>query len=316
MHSFEWDALHLVLRISRHGSLLAASKQLRISHSTLSRRLSSLEEKYGGAVFERHRRGLVPTELGNRIIETAETMELQAQSLERDVLGSDARLEGDLRVTTMASFARRHSDLFARFSRRHPRIDLELTCGDSTLDLGRREADVALRMSDHPPPHLVGRRIVHAEFALYASRALVGSQESLPPLDALPWLAWERRMGAHLTEAWMREHVPDARIACVLDDSLVMLEALRAGVGVGFCCCADGDPDPALVRLRPPESGFGMDLWALTHPDVRRAARVRCFLDFVYETLEGWTARYRGTSEDVGVEFMATRQVASEAPLG
>jgi DNA-binding transcriptional LysR family regulator len=39
------------------------------------------------------------------------------------------------------------------------------------------------------------------------------------------------------------------------------------------------------VRLLPPEPGLAADLWLLTHPDLRRSARVRVFLDFLAEEI-------------------------------
>lgn len=300
MHSFDWDGLHLVLRLARCGSLLSASRELGISHSTLSRRLAALEEKYGEPLFERRARGLAPTPTAAQIIEVASVMEQEAQRLERDLVGNDVRLEGDLRVTMPDLIARRHGDVLAAFTRRYPGIRLEIVCANATLDLGRREADIALRLSDRPPPHLVGRKLLRMEFALYAAREFLGSDT--PPLEALPWLAWDRRMGASVTELWMEEHVPNARVAGVLDNTLIMHEALRQGIGIGFFNCLDGDEDEALVRLRPPEPGFGMDLWALTHPDLRRSARVRCFMDHVHAALVPWRSQYLGLPEDAAVE--------------
>lgn len=294
MHSFDWDGLQLVLRIARCGSLLATAREHRVSHSTLSRRLTALEEKYGESIFERHARGVVPTAIGAQIIEAAQEMELSAQKLDRDLLGNDVRLEGELRVTLPDLIARRHTDSLAAFSRRYPGIELELVCSNTTLDLGRREADVALRLTDTPPPHLVGRKLLRMEFALYASVELVPPQHPTPALESLPWLIWARRMGARVTEAWMQAHVPACRVAGVLDNTLVMHEALRKGLGIGFFNCVDADEDPALTRLRPPEPGFGMDLWVLTHADLRGSARVRCFMDHISEALVPWRARYQG----------------------
>lgn len=292
MNSSDWDLLRVVLQISRDGALTRAAAELGLSHSTLSRRIQAAEEFYGGELFERHGRGVRPTELGARVIDAALRMEHSALQLERELLGEDVNLRGELRVTMPNLIALRHASTLAEFSRRYPGLRLELACSDETADLGRREADVALRLANDPPPHLVGRKILRAEFALYGHPDLVGTCAA--DLAELPWLAWDPRKGARITEAWMRRHVPHANVVATVNDATAMLALLRAGVGVAFYNCADGDACAELERLRPPEPEFGMDLWALTHADIQRSARVRCFMDHIFEALRPWRERYAG----------------------
>ncbi len=296
MHSFDWDGLCLVLRLSRCRSLLAAERELGISHSTLSRRLAALEERFGEPLFERHGRGVTPTRVGTAIIEAAARMEEEAQRLDRQLLGEEAKLEGVLRVTAPEIIAARHAADFSAFAHSHPRIRLELVASNLPLDLGQREADVALRLADSPPQTLVGRKILRAEFALYAAKQLVEASTEAPELDQLPWLVWDARLRAHVTEKWMKKNVPHARVAGVFDHSLVLHRAVSAAMGVGFLSCVDGDEDSALVRLLPPEPEFGMDLWVLTHRDLRHTARVRTFMSFIAERIGRWRDRYAGVA--------------------
>ncbi len=295
MHSLDWEHLQVVLQIARSGSLLAAERELGVSHSTLSRRLAALEKRCGEPIFERHgRAGLRPTETGLLVVEAAEAMQGEAQRLERQLLGAQARVDGTIRVSAPELLTQRHGAAFASFTNRYQGVVRELLSSNLTTDLGRREADIALRLSKDPPEHLVGRKLLRVEFALYGSRALVDEHNLPKDLGGLPWLAWERRFGARLTDAWMRRHAPNARVAWVVDSTTVLHTALRCGVGVAFISCAAGDADPDLVRLRPPEPGFEMDLWALTHPDLRRSARVRAFMSHMAEALEQWRDRYLG----------------------
>jgi DNA-binding transcriptional LysR family regulator len=85
--------------------------------------------------------------------------------------------------------------------------------------------------------------------------------------------------------AVVREHVPDARFAARFDSMLVAYHAVRAGLGIAFLPCALGDADPALRRVLPDLVLPGTTMWLLTHPDLRRSARVRCFLEFMAEAM-------------------------------
>ncbi len=221
-----------------------------------------------------------------------ERVEEAVHSLDRRVLGRDARLHGPLRLTTFDALAVRHVALFKGFQRRYPDIELEISVENAPVSLTRREADVALRLTNSPPEHLVGRKILRAEFALYAHRDLVA--EHGDNLGGYPWLAWDERLGARLTQEWMDANVPEARIAAVIDSSALMIRSVQRGFGIQFLICPEGDGRPELVRLRPPEPGFGMDLWVLTHPDLRGTARVKAFMDHLYDGLREHAEAYAG----------------------
>ena len=283
----DWDDLRFLLALQRASTHSAAGQQLGVTHTTVARRIAGLEQHMGVRLFDRTDQGYVPTAAGEDLVEVAERVEEQLLSVDRKVLGQDARLSGRLRVTTVDLMAARHADDFAAFARRYPDIRLELVTDNAFSNLARREADVAIRAtSGAPPDYLVGRKLARAEQALYGARCLVQRIGPDAALSDYPWLAWDDRYDARLTEARRAELAPDARLACRFDSSVVLLAALRAGMGVAFLTCADADPLPDLVRLRPPEQDFGMDLWVLTHPDLRHTARVRAFMEHMSECIQ------------------------------
>lgn len=61
--------------------------------------------------------------------------------------------------------------------------------------------------------------------------------------------------------------------------------AVRAGIGVHFLPCFDGDPDEELQRLGPLQEGFGRHLWLLTLPELRNTNRIRVFMQHMFEAL-------------------------------
>jgi DNA-binding transcriptional LysR family regulator len=280
-----WDDLRFLLAVEREGTLSAAAKTLGVNHTTVSRRLTALEKGVGVRLFDRKPEGYASTQAGADVIAVARTVEEQIQSLDRRVLGQDARLCGNVRLTTVDVLAGRHADVFRDFARRYPGIDLEISADNAPRSLTKREADVALRISNKPPDHLVGRRLLRMEFALYGHRDLIAQVGEDRPYDDYPWMGWDERMGAKLTEQWMARHAPNANIAARVDSSVVMMETMKAGMGIGFMGCYFADDEPDLVRMRPAEPGFGMDLWLLTHEDLRNTARVRALMDHIDDAL-------------------------------
>jgi DNA-binding transcriptional LysR family regulator len=293
--ALRWDDLNVLLALARHSTLTAASKELGINHTTVARRLSAAEASTGARLFDRTPDGYIPTVAGEEVLAVAARVEEEILSLDRVVLGRDARLSGTLRVSTVDLLSTLFAEELGGFTRRYPGITLDLSVDNATVSLTRREADIAIRMTSDPPEHLVGRRIATMEYAVYGARSLVEELGIETPLDQFPWLAWDPRLGARGTERWMEQHVRDARIACRFDSAVSMLAAMRAGTGIQFMFCALGDLDDSLVQLREVEPDFGMDLWLLTHPDLRRTARVRAFMDYMAEALQQWAGRWPGT---------------------
>lgn len=283
----QWDELRLVLTIHRQRTLSAAARELGVNHSTVSRRLAGVEQEMAVRLFDKLPTGYVATAAGEEVVRVALAVEEQVLSLDRNVLGQDERLTGTLRVTTVDILGVHHIEAFGSFCRRYPGIELELSADNAMRSLTRREADVALRFTNDPPPNLVGRRIQTLDYALYGARTLLNLHPEQTPIEDLPWMAWDERLGARVTEAWMRRNVPRARIACRVDSSTVMLAAINAGMGIGFLPVFSAEDSPALQQLRPVEPGFAMDLWLLTHEDLRRTARVRAFMEHLAQALTG-----------------------------
>jgi DNA-binding transcriptional LysR family regulator len=279
MQGMNWDDLRFFLAAARSKTLSGAARQLGVNQTTVTRRLEALEGELGVRLFDRTPGGIVATQAGAEILRIAEQLEENVATLERQVLRLDARLTGELRVTTLDMTAFYEADLFDGFARRYPGIELELSVGYFLRNLTRREADVAIRWTNTPPEHLVGHRVARAEYALYGAISLLERVPAEVPLADYPWLGWDVASDARATAAWMRHNVPEANVVCRFDMALAMHAAVKTGMGVSFMPCAYGDADPSLRRLRPVEPGFSIDIWVLTHPDLRGSARVRAFLE-------------------------------------
>lgn len=281
----DWDDLRTFLAVARAGSLTEAARSLGVSYSTVSRRLAALEEGLGARVFDRDPSGYAPTPVGAEMLESARRMEAEFEALSRRVRGSDARLSGRVRVATADALATAFMPELAGFSRRYPDIEVDLISTPEPAELAMRDAEVALVVTDRPPPNLVGRRLAKLPSALYAAPSyLAHHAKGLAP-DAHVWVGWEDGM-SHIPGArWMREQVPHARIACRVSTGTALRAAVQAGVGVAHLLCFLADDDPGLVRLAPPEPVLETGLWLLTHEDLRATGRVRVFLDFMAEAV-------------------------------
>jgi len=279
LRHIDWDDLRVFSAIARGGSVRAAAREIGIHHSTVARRLENLEQRLGVHLFTRTPSGLRLTEEGRAVLGRTERVESEIDSIERRLLGQDQRLEGLIRLTLPDAIAVGFlmEDL-ARFSARYPGIDIELLPTYEALDLGRREADVAIRITATPPDFLVGRNLGSFALAVYGSHAYLAEHDPLTQPDACNWIGWGE---GPLEDAWRHELFPTMPSRTRSQNVLLRLAAVRADMGISMLPCAFGDVDPFIARLPGMEPVLGDPIWVLTHPDLRGAARIRALLSFL-----------------------------------
>ncbi|MBX2799998.1 MAG: LysR family transcriptional regulator [Myxococcales bacterium] len=282
--------LRVALAVAEHGTLRAAATQLGTSHTTVSRRVTSLEVQLGARLFDRVASGLQPTEAGRAVLDVARVLRNEIQGLERGVLGQDLRLSGRIRVSLPDLLATHllMPDL-ARFADEYTAIDLELHPSYAIADLARRDADIALRLMPHgqsPQEDLVGRRLCAVHQCAYASADWLARHP-----DPTHWVGWAP------DNDWIDSSPrPDLPARHALDGALLQLAAARSGLGLAVLPCLLGDPAPELVRLGRVEPWPRWDLWVLVHPDLRNTARMVVFRRFLFEALAGYAPLLTGAT--------------------
>ncbi len=282
----DWDDLKVLLALGRGGSVRAAAGQLQVSHSTVSRRVDQMEADLGVRLFERLPTGYVLTAAGEDLVGPAERAEEEITAAERRLAGQDARLSGDVRVTLPTPVAT-HLLMphLVQFQADYPGIDLELVGSFTVLDLSRRDADVAMRFTNNPPEHLVGRRIADFAYSYYASRDYLAAHDLAADPPTARWIGWHEGVAS---PPWVRASpYPAIPAAWGLNDISLQLAAAQAGLGMAFLPCLTADADPRLARVPGADTKVPRQGWVLTHPDLRRSARVRTVMAFLADTIAG-----------------------------
>lgn len=270
-----WDDLRLFLVVARSNSLSEAGRRLAVSQPTVSRRLAAMEERMGVALIQRTEAGHGLTVVGQEILASVEDVEQDIANIGRQVYGRDRTVAGIVTITCTQVMADSYlSRRLAPFVASNPGIKINLVCTLQHLSLTRREADVALRITSKPPEGLVGRRLCGIAVGVYGSR--VGAAPAMADAD---WIGWQDDTYNRMLIA---AKLPQARIRHRTDDMQATAAMARAGLGLVVLPCYVGDSDPGLRRVATdPTNDHIMDLWVLTHSDVRRAARVIAFTEYI-----------------------------------
>jgi DNA-binding transcriptional LysR family regulator len=308
-----WDDLKYFLAVSRAGSIRGAATTLGVNHATVSRRINSFEDSLDERLFERSaKKGYVCTEVGQEIYREAVHLEASLGRIERRVVGKDRRMQGFIRVTLPDLLA--HGLLmsdFADFSRQYPDIELDIIDSSQNLNLSNREADVAFRLCEQPPDHLIGRKLTTIHRAGYIARnhaksfeteLLIDASEEGIPTNKLQqsneshWLGWTdkmRRPGGKIARDY-----PRLKSKHNILSGLLQVQACKNGMGVAVLPCFCGDADPDLVRIPPFTTEAQYDLWILHHPDMRHNTKIQTFVRFMVDRIHQQRALIEGEQFD------------------
>lgn len=279
-----WDDLKYLLAIARRRALGPAARELGVNQSTVFRRLNAFEKNTGVRMFERLADGYTATVAGEAILRQARRIEEDVLSLERLMTGQDYRLTGVLRITTVDDFAVcLMPALLTGFRRRFPDIELQITAASETMDLARREADVAIRPTRRPPEHLVGRRLGGLRFAWYGTANYLRGRPTsgdATDLNGHRIIAADAELATTPAARWISRNVVDSAVVVRANSMLLQMHLALADVGLALL------PEPVAAterRLRKLVVVDALDgeVWALTHPDLRHTARVSAFMGYV-----------------------------------
>jgi DNA-binding transcriptional LysR family regulator len=276
-----WDEFRLVKSVAEARSLVGAAEILGVNHSTVFRRLAALEQAVGARLFERSRTGYEPTVAGEEMIALASTMAQSVLEFERRVAGRDIKPTGELSVTTPEAIGQHFMPaIIAQFQSQNPGIVVELILSNQSLNLSRRDADIAIRLTNDPPETLVGRRICTGRWSVYCRRDLIAELEP-EAIDSVSFIGFTDSFGTAPWRRWIEANIRPGRLIAHANSAHCRLQMALQGLGATLLPCFLGDGRPDLTRVGPLLPDLDLGLWMLTHSDLRRSARVRAFMDFV-----------------------------------
>jgi DNA-binding transcriptional LysR family regulator len=285
MHSaLDWNDLRVVLAVAREGSLSGAARRLRITHSTVFRRLAAIEQALQVRLFERFRDGYVVTPAGETVASLADHLVDEIAALERHLSGQDMRPSGAVRIATADTIWPLVNSHLPAFRAAFPEIVPEIAISNAMANLTRREADIAIRPIPEPQESLVGRRIADIAHAIYASSEYLALNPCENPYREA-WIGLEDAIAPTVIGRWLRQHVRPDRTVLTVDTLPALRDAASAGVGLALLPCYLGDTEQTLRRIAAAADTPRSALWLLTHDDLRRSARVIAAMDFFAEAL-------------------------------
>lgn len=281
----DWDDLRYFLAVARAEGLTPAANELGVSPATVSRRIDAFERAMGMTLFLRRQTGYTLTNDGETLLAAALPVEQAMLGFERrsQDAGSSGAWSGSIRVATSETIASHWiTPMLPEFVQGHPGLQVELVTGVNTVNLSRRDADIALRMS--PPAReeegeYIALRAGAMTFAAYIAAA---DAQARRDWRGLPYVNWGEPL-AHVPMArWADDMFPDRPPLLLTNSMPVMIAAAEAGLGLTVLPESIGAKMPSLVRV---DFVCARELWLVYHRDLRDNLRVAAMKDFLLEVV-------------------------------
>jgi DNA-binding transcriptional LysR family regulator len=281
-----WDLIRAFLALHRAGTFEGAAKSLAVDHSTLRRRIQTLEQRMGVPLFARNEGRYIVLPAVRPLLDSALSMEASSRLFFE---GASFSLSGTVRVTMIDVFASWLAPDLARFRTQHPDIKLDITTEHHFVDLERELVDVAIRMARPKRGNARMRKLGEIRYAVYGAPSYLARYREHTGEEGHDLLT----LAVHFTHQdhefleseadWMLQYLPPGRVVCGADSYLQLRHYCEAGMGLTLLPEVLGDSSDCLARLSAEPAAL-CDLWLMVHSDTGSTQRVRQFVDFMAET--------------------------------
>jgi DNA-binding transcriptional LysR family regulator len=284
--TFDWNRARAFLVTAEEGSLAAAARSMGMTQPTLGRQVAALESEIGFDLFTRRGRGLELTPNGIKLLEHVRLMGDAANQFSLSASGKSDLIEGDVSITA--------SELLSTFMlppmikalrELEPGIEIEIYSTNEQRDLNRREADIAIRSVRPTQPELIAKRLCSVRGHLYAAKSYLqqlGNPPSIAELNKANFIDTEKpgrlmtllnSQGFSLT----RQNFP-----VISNSHIVQWELVKQGMAISATVEEIGDNEPLVERVVISNLPLiTMDLWIVTHNELRTNLRIRRVFDFM-----------------------------------
>ncbi|MCG8490701.1 MAG: LysR family transcriptional regulator [Sneathiellales bacterium] len=288
----DWDKLRIFHAVAEAGSFTHAGETLHLSQSAVSRQVSALEDSLKTTLFHRHARGLLLTEQGELLYRTAHEVFAKLAMTEAMLSDTKEKPSGEIKVTATVGFGSNWlTPRIREFIDLYPEVTVNLILADRELDLGMREADIAIRLRAPVQPDLIQRKLTTVRHHLYASPEYLeknGTPSCLEDLTSSKILVYGEEAPSNISNInWvltsLREYNKDIYPVFKVNNVYGLLLAIQSGLGIGSLPDYIVSGHKNIVKVLPEIEGPSFDTYYVYPEELRKSKRVTIFRDFLIQ---------------------------------
>lgn len=276
----DWNDIRYAVVLARCASLAAAARELGVDQTTVARRLRTLESAMGTPLFERLRGQMTPTPVGEELLARGQRMEAEMAALCHLAADRQTQVRGVIRITAVDALAAHYlARQLADLRSRYRELAIEIIASSKSLDLGRREADIAVRLARPADGDLVVRCLGRLGYGVYGpGQPLLASS-----WQTAPWVAYERSLDQVPEMRWLSEHVGQQNVTFRCNNLDALATAVADGLGLAILPRLVGERHAGLRCLSGNDSVLSREMWLVVPRELRDVPRIRTVSDWLVE---------------------------------
>ena len=280
-----WDDFRFFLATSSAGSFSKAANELGVTQPTISRRIENLEHRLGVRLFDRLPNGVALTTEGESILDAARHIESTVLEIQRNVHGSDKRMEGTVRISVTDGLATYWlTPQLNRLLERHPGISIEFQCSIEPADALKMETDLSIQSGLPQAADLIAMKLGTMHFVPWASPDYIQrngaptTPEELLRHRLLDHSIYYKEEGDW--NDWFALARAANLISYMTNSSASMLSAIQSGLGIGMLPTYVGECVEGIVPLSLDLRTYS-EIYLTYHPNIQGTARVREVINWI-----------------------------------
>ena len=284
-----WDDMRFFLSVCRIRSFVGAAAELKVTHSTVARRISALEASLQTQLFQRTEKGCQVTPAGEALLPYAERLESTVIHLEEHVSGKDNQLSGCVRIGTPDGIGNCYlAARLSRFQDRHPALEVELIPVPMYYSLSKREIDILITVKRPAKGNFIARKLTGYKLGLFATGEYLSTHPDIKNREDLRGHRFIGYIDDLLFDQdlnFLDEFHPGMNSRFRTSTVIAQMNAVLAGSGIGVIPYFMAHGKDHLVPVLPGlniERGY----WLQVNPDSQQIARVRTTIDFVVRRIQ------------------------------
>ncbi len=297
----DWDGLRYFLEVARTQRVSAAALRLGVQHTTVSRRIQTLERELNTRLFDKSKAtGFTLTEEGTRFFAYAEQIEGTVLKAREEVSGQSQTLSGHLRVGSTEGFGSYVlAPLMMDFQRRYPALTLDIMPVPRFISLSKREADIAISLERPQRGPYLCTKLLDYSLKLYGSKTYLSQCAPIRTkahLAAHDFIGYVEELLFSDRLRYLEDIVPTDRVIFKSTSVIAQYHALLQGRSLAILPCFMAEQDPRLAPVLHDEITITRSFWMYCHEDLRHSTRVMALWDYLKKSVQLNKALLQGNS--------------------
>ena len=282
---FDWDDMRFFLAVARTGKISIAARTLGRDHTTVGRRLQTLEEALGTKLFHRSNSGFTLTTKGQALRPLAEAMEREALRAQGELFGGDSEVAGKVRIGAPDGFSSFFiAPRMGQFNRLFPNVEIQIIAMPRVFSLSKREVDIAISLTRPTHGRLVARKITDYKLGLFASVPYLSSAPRINDVASLiehPFIGYTEEHIFSPQLNYLRNFGPKIRMLIKSSNLIAQLNAAKAGAGLCVLPYFLAREEPLLKQVLRTQFELKRTFWLTIHEDQKKLGRINALADFI-----------------------------------